>query len=358
MNDYFKQLNYTLGDEDATFEMVALEPHCPHVMAIADCGSRIVPLLAKSPSKLTCVDISPEQLALAKLRLSLLRSVDLKTYCDFLGYTTDMTPTQRQAIFASLPLENDASALLSRMMSGIGWKGLVYEGKFERMLLTLSKITRAILGVATDRVFECSTVEAQAEFYRRSFPKIRWRLVLSLLGNSTALNSLLYKGDFPEKNIQKSYFKVYHDIFLRLLTQTVARKSFFLQLIFLGTIKYPEGLPIECDPAVFSAAQSAVKGCDVRYVEGDVLKSLSQVDSKIGFLSLSDVPSFLPDVQANGCLQSARPSLLPGALVVIRGHVRLVRPEPAGYVDVSARFAKIASEETTGLWDIATYQLA
>lgn len=358
MNDYFKQLNYTLGDEDATFEMTALEPECPHVLAIADCGSRIVPLLARSPAKLTWVDISPEQLALAKLRLSLLRTVDCQTYCDFLGFSAGMTPVQRRAVFTSLPLEDDASALLSRMMSGIGWGALVYEGKFERMLLTLSKITRAILGSATDKVFECSTVDAQAEFYHHSFPKFRWRLVLALLGNSTALNSLLYKGNFPKKNIQKSYFKVYHDIFFRLLTRTVARKSFFLQLIFLGKVKYAEGLPIECEPAVFAAAQRAVKGCDISYVEGDVLEALSRIDSKIGFLSFSDVPSFLPDVQALGCLQSARRSLLPGALVVVRGHVRLVKPELAGYLDVSSRYAEIASRETTGLWDIATYQVA
>ncbi|NOK36003.1 DUF3419 family protein [Corallococcus exercitus] len=358
MTTYFKHLNYTLGDEDAQAEMDMLQPHAQHVLAIADCGSRIVPLLAKAPARVTCVDISPEQLAVARLRLALLRTVDATVYSDFLGYTGNMAPSERQALFRRLPLEARDAAVLEQMMERIQWGCLVYEGKFERMLIMLSKVTRAVLGSACDRLFEHDSVAAQAAYFRDEFPHFRWKAVLGLLGNSNALNSLLYKGDFPEKNIPKSYFRIYADIFDRLITGMPARESFFLQLIFLGRIRYREGLPIECRADVYEQAQRHIRDCDVRFVEGDVLQSFGATGGGIDFLSLSDVPSFLPDDLAARCLQLAHSHMRRGGLAVIRGHVRLVKPDLTGYVDVSDRYKGIVDRETTGLWHIHSYQVA
>ncbi len=356
MTSYFKHLNYTLGDEDAQTEMEMLAEASEHVFAIADCGSRVVPLLARAPRKLTCVDISPDQLAVTRLRIALLRQVDRDIYCQFLGYTQGMTPQMRRTWFAGLDLEFQHRTVLEEMFGRIHWGPLVYEGKFERMLLTLSKVTRAVLGNACDRLFEQSDVQAQAGYFRHGFPRLRWKLVLTLLGNSTALNSLLYKGDFPEKNIPKSYLRIYSEIFERLLTQFPARSSFFLQLIFLGAIRFEQGLPVECRPDVYARAQASLKYCDVHFVEGDVMASFGVTGGNIDYLSLSDVPSFLPDEAAASCLQLARPYMRKGGLAVIRGHVRLVRPLLEGFRDDSLRFADAASRETTGLWHIHAFQ--
>lgn len=356
MAAYFKHLNYTLGDEDAEAEMNMLAEDCRHVFAIADCGSRILPLVARAPRKLTCVDINPEQLAVTRLRIALLHKVDRNQFCAFLGYTDGMTPEARRALFDSLELEGRHRDVLREMLERIHWGPLVYEGKFERMLITLSKVTRAVLGSACDRLFEHRDLPTQANYFRHGFPRLRWKLVLGLLGNSTALNSLLYKGDFPEKNIPKSYLCIYTEIFERLLTQFPARSSFFLQLIFLGRIRFEEGLPIECRPDVYAQAQARLKNCEVHFVEGDVLTSFGSTGGNIDYLSLSDVPSFLPDEAAADCLQLARPHMCDGGLAVIRGHVRLVQPRMDGFKDETTRFAELASRETTGLWHIHAFQ--
>lgn len=356
MGAYFKHLNYTLGDEDAEVEMQMLNEGCQHIFAIADCGSRILPLLARSPRKLTCVDINPEQLAVTRLRIALLRKVDRDQFCSFLGYTDGMPPQVRQKLFESLDLEDRHRCVLREMFQRIHWGPLVYEGKFERMLMTLSKITRAILGGACEELFEHQDLQKQADYFRHGFPRLRWRLVLGLLGNSTALNSLLYKGEFPEKNIPKSYLHIYTDIFDRLLTQFPARSNFFLQLIFLGRIRFEEGLPIECRPDVYARAQACVQNTEVQFVEGDVLTVFGATGGGIDYLSLSDVPSFLPDEAAADCLQLARPHMRDGGLAIIRGHVRLVRPRLDGYQDETARFTEIASRETTGLWHINAFR--
>ncbi len=357
MVNYFKQLNYTLGDEDASFEMHALRQHAGHVIAVADCGSRLVPLLAKQPRKLTCVDISPLQLAISKLRLSLLAHVDHPTYCAFLGYQEGISPAQRQQLFAQLPLDEASRATLEAMLASINWDGPVYYGKFEQMLLTLSRITRLITGKRAAGIFACTTLEEQLAYYKTQFPHWRWKWVLRLLGNSTALNSLLYKGDFPKKNTPGSYLETYSQIFERLFTTARARESFFLQMIFLGKIAYPEGLPIECDPEVFQQAKAALAQCEIAYVEGDIFSAVAQHDD-VDFLSLSDVPSFIDDAQAHACLQAVKKHCAKEGVVVVRGHVRLVKPDLRGFRDISHLYDKWAQRESTQLWTINTYQLA
>ena len=353
---YFKHLNYTLGDEDAATEMNMLAERPEHVFAVADCGSRIVPLLARAPRKLTCVDINPAQLAITHLRIALLRRVDRDVYCQFLGYTDGMTAHTRRSLFTDLELESRPRAVLEEMLNRIGWGPLVYEGKFERMLITLSKVTRTVLGRSCDILFEHEDVHAQAAYFRHGFPRLRWKLVLALLGNSTALNSLLYKGEFPEKNLPESYLRIYTDIFERLLTQFPARSNFFLQMIFLGRIRFEEGLPVECRRDIYSLAQANLKGCEVHFIEGDMLTSFGATGGQIDYLSLSDVPSFLPDEVAEGCLQLARPHMRTGGLAVMRGHVRLVRPLMDGFRNESNRFAEAVSQESTGLWHIHAFQ--
>lgn len=356
MAAYFENLNYTLGDEDAQTEMDMLPEKCGHVLAVADCGSRILPLLARAPRKLTCIDINPGQLAIAALRIALLRDVDRDTYCRFLGYTDRMAPPARRRIFADLNLDGGQRSLLKTMLNRINWEPLVYEGRFERMLVTLSKVNRAILGRACDKIFEQVDVRAQAAYFCRQFPRLRWQIILTLLGNSKALNSLLYKGDFPEKNVPRSYRSIYTAIFERLLTQFPVRSNFFLQMVFLGKIRFEEALPIECHPEVYPLAQAGLAGCEVNFVTGDVMTQLGSTGGNIDFLSLSDVPSFLPDTAATSCLRTARPHMRKGGLIVIRGHVRLIEPDLLGFRDDSSNFADVISRETTGLWQIRTYR--
>lgn len=358
MAAYFENLNYTLGDEDAYVEMNMLEVASDHVYAIADCGSRIVPLLAKAPRKLTCVDINPDQLAVTRLRIELLRRMDRDLYCQFLGYSQGMAAMTRRRLFRELRLEDGFRKVLMEMFDRIHWGPPVYEGRFERMLIMLSKVVRVALGSACDRIFGHPNVEAQAAYYRREFPRLRWKIMLALFAHSAVFNSLLYRGEFPKKNIPRSYFRIYSEIFERLLTRFSARSSFFLQLVFLGWIRFEQGLPIECHPDVYVSAQRGLAECDLHFVEGDVMTEFGATGGRIDYLSLSDVPSFLSDGSAARCLQAARPHMSTGGLAVIRGHVRLVQPCLEGFIDDSLRFADVMSNETTGLWHIQAFRAA
>ena len=349
---YFKSLNYTLGDEDSSVEHAMLQERKKHVVSIAGCGGRIVPLLARQPDKLTCVDISPIQLELTRFRLAAAANLELDDYLGLLGYTS-METRKRERLFNSLNIpKNCEYDRLQQMISRDS--PLIYQGRFEKMLHRLYTAIRVIIGNHRHTLFSYDTLEEQREFIATKFPRKRWNLLVIALGNSAILNSLLYRGEFPKKNIAGSHASVYRSIFEAIFDTVLARESFFLQMIFLGEIKYAAGYPIECQPEIYHAAQLASKQCEIDYCCGDVLDYLSS-SSDVDFVSLSDVPSFLSSQQAPGYLKKIQPGLAPGALVISRGHMRIIEPGLTGFYDSTEQFEEFIKRESTQLWSISSF---
>ena len=71
------------------------------------------------------------------------------------------------------------------------------------------------------------------------------------------------------------------------------RESFFLQMLFLGDLRYSEGLPLEVDPEVYKETQK-FKG-EIRFTQTDLLSHLQSHSAD--FVSLSDVPSYFNQEQ-------------------------------------------------------------
>ncbi|GMU06217.1 DUF3419 family protein [Corallococcus caeni] len=352
---YFSHLNYSLGDEDSSVELHALPADARHVVAVAGSGGRVVPLLARAPRKLTCVDISDTQLALTELRIAALRQLNHAEYLGLLGYEA-MSIQRRLELLATLPLSGPARTALDPVWKAVqAGERIVYLGRFEGMLRTLSRFVGLFTGQRGRRMFDQPDVAGQRTYLDGGFPKGAWKLVLLLMGNSAVLNSLLYRGDFPKKNLPGSAFRIYWDIFDRLFRTLPVRSSFFLQLVFFGELRYPEGYPIECDADVFLAAQRAARDTDIEYVRGDIIQHV-QEQRGVDFVSLSDVPSFLPPERERDFLNAMKPGLAPDALVVTRGHLRVAAPEVQGYEVVSNRYQDAIAQERTQLWRIHLYQ--
>jgi S-adenosylmethionine-diacylglycerol 3-amino-3-carboxypropyl transferase len=182
------------------------------------------------------------------------------------------------------------------------------------------------------------------------FPSKGWKLAIKLLGNTTSLNRFLYKGAFPEKNISGSYCDIYSDIFYRLFNQIPAKKSFFLQLLLLGSILYPEGNPLEANEDIFNKAKDNLRDIKITYKKGDVLNIINSIQSPIDFLSLSDVPSFLSKESEDNFLQKIRSNIAKQSIVIFRGHLRVLKPIIAGYDDITTKYKDILEQETTQLW--------
>ena len=100
---HFNGLVYTLTNEDSLVEAELLPDNTERVIAIAGSGSRIVPLLTKSPKELVCVDLSVEQLYLTELRVESVRHLSRDEFIQFFGYPSASDSAQnREALFKKL----------------------------------------------------------------------------------------------------------------------------------------------------------------------------------------------------------------------------------------------------------------
>ncbi|RON59875.1 DUF3419 family protein [Pseudomonas fluorescens] len=355
MADYFERLNYALGDEDAALEYAILPKRAGHVVGVAGSGGRLLPLLARKPARMTCTDISAPQLAFTRLRFALLKQTDHESFMDFMGYRTGTLTTRRQAIFQHLDLPRADRRWLADLFQARRWQAPIYMGAFEQTLQRLAKINGLFTGQAGRAIFQYSHLGEQTDYYRTRFPRKRWRAVIALLGNAAVLNSLLYKGAFPANNLGISTRDAYLQIFHALFTTQIVRKSFFLQMLFFGELRYPQGFPLECDPKIFKRACEAQQQCEMRVVQEDILDCVSS-HRNVDFVSLSDVPSFLPDVAGAAVLQRLRPSMAENALTVIRGHLHVIQPDCAGFCDVSGDHQAAIAREKTQLWRVQVYR--
>ncbi len=353
--NYFSTLNYTLGDEDNRLETTLIALGANHVLTIAGSGARIVPFLSRRPNVMHCYDIVPEQIYLNEMRLAALRTLEVDEYASFFGYPPKfMTAETRRKIFNSLNLSDDARRFLQACFENNQYGTLICEGKFEKMLITLQRVNKRITSKLGAGIFECTNLNEQHEYMSRHFPHELWKIVLFLLGNSTVLNSILYKGDFPKKNIPGSTYSIYKRIFRQLFERVIARESFFLQLVFLGKLVYAEGNLEECDPVIYNQAKRELDHTEIRFYCENVMTARHH--NLYNFIYLSDVPSFLPEQSAAKFLQQFRPFLAPEALLGVRGHLRIIRPEENGYSNVSKRYGTMIENEHTQLWTIDIYE--
>jgi S-adenosylmethionine-diacylglycerol 3-amino-3-carboxypropyl transferase len=355
---YFRgQLNYTLGDEDADVERSVLREGAGHVVTVAGSGSRALPLLSRAPAKLTFLDVSPPQLHLTELRVAAARALSRDEFVAFLGYPpASMSPTRREQSFRKLELSPPARSFFEGLFEAHAWGSLLYLGRFERMLQQLAFVNRLFTGSAGRGLFDARSREEQRAYLASSFPHRAFKAVLLLLGNSAILNSLLYKGDFPEKNVPGSAYDVYKGVFYRLFEGSAARESFFLQMVFFGELRFAEGNPLECDPEVYAQAQRALERTEVSFTCADVLEAVGAMRGTAELVCLSDVPTFLKGSREASCLQDLRAGLAPGAMVVTRGHLRVSHPDATGFEVITEAYEAALNREKTQLWKVQIYR--
>ena len=183
---YFSNLTYSIGDEDNNVEFQILPANRNHIVSVCGSGTRIVPFLSKNPKKITCVDISQEQLDLTYLRIEAIKQLDYQSYLAFLGYPPmNINKVERKQIFDSLIIENEIKIRLQKLLSINDWKEIIYFGKFEKAMIKLSKINRFITGKTGKTIFNQSNFEEQKKYYLQKFSKFRFNITIGILGNTS-----------------------------------------------------------------------------------------------------------------------------------------------------------------------------
>lgn len=363
MTAYFHHLNYTLANEDTALEMTILPESVDHVAVVGGSGSRVLPLFAKNPKNVTCVDISPEQLLLVELRIETCRQLVHVEFLDFWGYPhpekTQKNPSpsairqRRKILFNKLILSVAVQSYFQKLFTHLDWQRLLYLGRWEQTFQKIAKITRLVTRSQADKLFSFADLDQQIAYLKHEFPRWGWYLGLLLVGNGTYFNTLLYKGHFPQKNISQSYFRYYVKAFDHLLHQGLARENYFLQLVFLGEIKDGRGNPVECHYLTYQAVQAGIKRAKIVYQPGSILDQVQIAEIPIDFLSMSDVPSYFSGETEKNYLQQMRPNIKTGGLVVDRYYLHV--PEDLnleGFESVTETYRQQIEQEKTQMYRV------
>ncbi len=356
---YFHHLNYSLGNEDTSVEYGVLPEEVGRVLCVAGSGSRVLPLVARRPGQVVCVDISPDQLHLTELRVEAARVLTHAEYLQFFGYPPHPAdPDQRRRLFDRVALTDATRAYFLDVFDHRDWESILYDGRWERTFGKLAKLNRLLTRSRGRGLFEARTPEEHAAYLRDQFPRTAWLLTLLLLGNPIVFNLMLYKGDFPRKNVPGTPFGFYRRAFDKLFALGPARDNFFLQIVFFGRLEMEEGNPLECRPDVYHDIQQALAATELEYLNGDIIE-VAKTSAPFDFVSLSDVPSYFAPPREQSYLQEIYPALNDRARVVVRYYLR--KPERAdrsGYRDITASFDGPIAREKVGVYDIEVFERA
>jgi S-adenosylmethionine-diacylglycerol 3-amino-3-carboxypropyl transferase len=356
---YFNKLNYTLANEDTRMEVAMLPDNVQHIVSVCGSGGRAFPLLAKGAKELSLIDLSPDQLLLAELRLASMRHLDFEQFLSFWGYPgEEVTGPNRKSLFDKFDLSKECRSYFGALFEKKNWSHILYDGTWEATIRKMSAINQKIVGQKAHGLFECKTLQEQKSYLEKEFPMARWNMVVAILGNAGTFNAMLYKGHFPKSNLPTSSFKFFCDVFDRIFSMDIVRKNFFMQLLFFGELRFREGLTAEADPEIYNKMKSGAERCKVNFLHGNIIDLLSTKVRGADFVSLSDVPSYFSGKTELGFMQQAKPALLPNAKVVVRNYQRVPwRTDLTGYLIETGLYKAAIDREATQVYLVDVFKL-
>lgn len=237
--------NYGLSQEDALTEYRALDiKKGDHLICIASAGEIPLNLTALETLAIEAVDVSPNELFLAKLKLGACRVLEPAEAAAFLGFT-EALPAGRRRLFdrVATVLGEEDRRFWSGNMSAIE-KGPIRAGRFEKYLQKFSRVGLRILGEnKLRRLFERETVTDRQEFFDRflSTPLLKalFRVAFNprvYRGRGITAEGLKHSG---ERDIAAFFYSRFRDF----CCATSARENYYLQFCFWNRSLFPEALP-------------------------------------------------------------------------------------------------------------------
>lgn len=359
---YFDTLNYTLSNEDTRVEAALIGDRPKKVFSICGSGARVLPLLAKNPEVLDCVDLSKEQLMLCELRLAAARALTNDEYLFFLGYRggipSDSTgDDDRRELFGRLDLTPETRAFWNDRSAAWAPRGFIFLGRWESHFQKLGRIFRQGLRLDMRPIFEAHSISEQLELFDKHWRPLVFSTFLKVAASEYVFNKFLYKGHFSgaseRRTESRAPSKFIEEEFTRIFTTTLVRKNYFMQILFLGGILYEEGLPLEAQASTLSAVRKSKTRVNYRQENLlDVLKG-----SSYDFISLSDTISYLPADAASGVLQCLGVETPPGATAVIRSFLRKpARIDSSGWTELTEKNEWARKLDTTAVYEFEIYR--
>lgn len=305
---FYKRLNYSLGNEDWSVEEQALRIRSgDRVACVTASGDRPLHLLMTDCSEVISIDMNQIQTNLLELKLSALSQLDYEKYIAFLG----CEPTEhRFAIYNELKnnLSAEAAAYWDKNKKMIE-RGVVYQGFVERLTNVVSKVLHVIRHKKVDTLLSFSDIDSQRDYVKKEWDTLFLRELFELLLSS---NISKYIINDPGLIVQEDGSIIPGQYIYQRMNQylenNLARKSPLFQLIFTGKI-----LPDAYFPYLTYEGYKKIRANinRLQFKTGNIIEFLnSTVPNTFDCYSMSDIASYMPqeifEELLNGIYSSAK----------------------------------------------------
>lgn len=361
--EYFSDLNYTLANEDTAIEYDLLPEKVDRVFCISGSGSRVLPLLARHPREIEVIDMAQAQLYLMELRFESAKIMSYQEWLFFMGYRGSLQfggnteGDDRFSLFEKVPLSTAAKEYWLQRRDGWAPHGFIFLGRWENHFIKLGKIFRDYLRCDFLPIFDAHSLKEQIQLWEKHWPTLRLSSFLKIAASEWVFNKFLYKGHFAgaddKRTERRSPSQFIEEEFHRLFHTQLARKSYFLQMLFLGRVRFEEGLPFEAQQPIFEAIKKSPT--QVTYRQGNLLTVLPE--KPWDFISLSDTVSYLSASDANSLLQKLHSATAPRSLMVIRSFLRApTAMNQTGWEECKDLEEKAWKQDVTGVYQFHIFR--
>lgn len=237
--------SYGLSQEDALTELAALDIRPgDRLLGIASGGEVPLNLAALRDVRIVAVDVSPSQLALARLKQAACLALEPEMAASFLGFL-EAPAERRRRLFLKVAafLGPDDRRFWGGNMSAVE-AGPIRAGRFERYFEKFRSAGLAVLKKKRLKdLFEMDRLEERRDFFDRylstPFLKALFRVAFHPLvyrKRGIEARGLIHGGSDRAADFFYARFKDF-------CTATPPRRNYYLQYSFFGRVLFPEALP-------------------------------------------------------------------------------------------------------------------
>jgi S-adenosylmethionine-diacylglycerol 3-amino-3-carboxypropyl transferase len=316
--DFYKSLNYTLGNEDWHVEEQALRVKAgDRVVCVTASGDRPLHLLMTDCAEVISVDMNQAQTALLDLKLAAISQLDFHKYLAFLGCDA-CTGTNRLQIFKEIKkhLSPQANHFWEKNQRKIA-KGIIYQGKVERLTYFAAKILNLIRPTKIKTLLAFTDLDAQRDYVKTHWDTPAWRKMFQVLldprlsklfSNDPGLNAYVDDYRLPGNYI--------YGRMLSYLDNQLANKSALLQLLLTGKV-VPEAYFPYLTFEGYSKIRRDMRRLTVK--SANIIEYLGQhKPSSFDCFSMSDIASYMPQTIFEKLLASIYNAAKPNARFCLR----------------------------------------
>ncbi len=315
--DFYKHLNYSLGNEDWCVEAQALRVNSgDRAVCVTASGDRPLHLLMTDCAEVISIDMNHAQNYLFDLKMAAIATLDYEQYLAFMGCTPS---PHRYAIYKNTiapQLSSEAAAFWASRKTMLA-RGVVYQGRVERLTNVIAKLLHVFRGAKIKKLLTFDDIEAQRHFVKTEWDTKALRKAFELIIHPSFSKHILQDPGLNSyvEFANKPGLYIYHRM-LNCLNTHLAKKSALLQLVFTGKV-----LPDAYFPYLTLDGYTKIRRSTgrVNVVRGNIVEYLTKSEpNQFDCFSMSDIASYMPQAIFEALLRGIHNAAKPNARFCIR----------------------------------------